>query len=410
MRRGWPPVPRRTARAPAAAALSSSGTGGRFCRTPAAPAPQGRPARSGDRGLVRRRRGRSSCSASRISVVEQPELFGQFRELPTQPADVEERLQRQDQRCDRTHDRRPETHIVPIHATPSGPSTARRGATQRIGLREGRGDHIMSEHSLTSGIFIVRSMHEGVKAKVEQAAIELFAAKGVDGVSIGEIAAAAGVSQGALYRHYPSKEDLAWTLFATAYLRTGAELAEISRPAAAASGRGSARWSRISAPSTTRPGPLPLHADRAARFPAARSHGASAPRSMRSPKTVADAVRAGEIAAVDPLAGGAAILGVILQTAVFHIYGRLEGALSAAGAEPGACRDRGGRGAGAGADRFATLLCRWNLERGSAVARGRPTMLPTARISRGPAAPGARCCAEIPQRQRVVATVLPPAR
>ena len=50
----------------------------------------------------------------------------------------------------------------------------------------------------------------GAKERVERAATELFAAKGIDGVSIAEIAALAGVSQGALYRHYASKEDLAW--------------------------------------------------------------------------------------------------------------------------------------------------------------------------------------------------------
>src|SRR5260370_8020888 len=44
-------------------------------------------------------------------------------------------------------------------------------------------------------------------------------------------------------------------------------------------------------------------------------------------QTVEDAVRAGEVASVNPLAAAAAILGVILQTAVFHIYGRLPGAL-----------------------------------------------------------------------------------
>src|ERR1700693_1800565 len=67
------------------------------------------------------------------------------------------------------------------------------------------------------------------KAEVERGGLELFAAKGVDGVSIGEIASLAGVSQGALYRHYPSKQDLAWGLFSTAYLRTAAELDEIRR-------------------------------------------------------------------------------------------------------------------------------------------------------------------------------------
>src|SRR5882757_6516871 len=64
----------------------------------------------------------------------------------------------------------------------------------------------------------------GVKTRVERAALELFAANGFDGVSIADIATAAGVSQGALYRHYASKEELAWTLFSTAYLRTGEEL------------------------------------------------------------------------------------------------------------------------------------------------------------------------------------------
>src|SRR6185503_2578883 len=76
--------------------------------------------------------------------------------------------------------------------------------------------------SLTTTFSMKRST--GAKVKVERAAIELFAARGVDGVSIGDIAIAAGVSQGALYRHYPSKEDLAWSLFSTAYLRMGGEL------------------------------------------------------------------------------------------------------------------------------------------------------------------------------------------
>src|SRR4051795_6111943 len=65
------------------------------------------------------------------------------------------------------------------------------------------------------------------KERIERAATELFAVKGIDGVSIAEIAAAAGVSQGALYRHYASKEELAWALFSTGYLRTGKELDRI---------------------------------------------------------------------------------------------------------------------------------------------------------------------------------------
>src|SRR6266852_3340881 len=64
----------------------------------------------------------------------------------------------------------------------------------------------------------------GMKTRIKHATLELFATKALDGVSITDIAAAAGVSQGALYRHYASKEELAWTLFSTAYMRTGADL------------------------------------------------------------------------------------------------------------------------------------------------------------------------------------------
>jgi AcrR family transcriptional regulator len=166
-----------------------------------------------------------------------------------------------------------------------------------------------------------------VKAQVERAATELFAARGVDGVSIGEIATLAGVSQGALYRHYPSKEDLAWALFATAYLRTGAELDEIRARERGFRARVGAMAAHFCALYDRDPALF--------RFMLIAQHNLL-PRvglDQRTPvdavaETVGDAVRAGEIAPVDPLAAAAAILGVILQTAVFHIYGRLAGPLS----------------------------------------------------------------------------------
>ena len=167
----------------------------------------------------------------------------------------------------------------------------------------------------------------GARAKVERAAIDLFAARGVDGVTIGEVAARAGVSQGALYRHYPSKEDLAWNLFATAYLRTGAELGDIRRRERDFRTRIGAMVAHFCALYDRDPALF--------RFMLIAQHNLL-PRigpDQRTPvdevaETVADAVRAGEVPSVNPLAGAAATLGVILQTAVFHIYGRLPGALS----------------------------------------------------------------------------------
>jgi AcrR family transcriptional regulator len=49
---------------------------------------------------------------------------------------------------------------------------------------------------------------------IMEAAVTLFVERGIDGTSIKEIAAAADVAEGALYRHFKSKEDLAWSLFA----------------------------------------------------------------------------------------------------------------------------------------------------------------------------------------------------
>jgi AcrR family transcriptional regulator len=51
--------------------------------------------------------------------------------------------------------------------------------------------------------------------KVMQAALHLFVKQGIDGTTIQDIAKAAGVSEGALYRHFKSKDELAWHLFTT---------------------------------------------------------------------------------------------------------------------------------------------------------------------------------------------------
>src|SRR5690606_15965902 len=51
----------------------------------------------------------------------------------------------------------------------------------------------------------------------ERAAVALFAAKGVDATTTKEIAAAVGISEGAIYRHFKSKDDLVWYLFSTNY-------------------------------------------------------------------------------------------------------------------------------------------------------------------------------------------------
>lgn len=54
---------------------------------------------------------------------------------------------------------------------------------------------------------------DGKKGDLLKAGLELFAAKGINGVSVRDIARAAGVSEAALYKHFTGKEDMALYLY-----------------------------------------------------------------------------------------------------------------------------------------------------------------------------------------------------
>jgi AcrR family transcriptional regulator len=182
----------------------------------------------------------------------------------------------------------------------------------------------MSEYSFTRVIYAVRAT--GVRDRAERAAVELFGARGIDGVSIADIAATAGISQGALYRHYRSKDELAVRLFSEAYRRTGAELASIVEITEGFAKRLGAMVAHFCA----------LYDRDAAlfRFLLLAQHNLLSTASRDCApvdaieKAVADATDAGEIASVDKTAAAAAVMGIVLQTALFHIYGRIDGPLS----------------------------------------------------------------------------------
>ena len=75
----------------------------------------------------------------------------------------------------------------------------------------------------------MRTSGEETKARIERAAIAVFSRSGITGASIKEIAKAAGVSQGAMYNHYTSKEELAWELFSRSWGEIGTELRHRAR-------------------------------------------------------------------------------------------------------------------------------------------------------------------------------------
>ena len=65
------------------------------------------------------------------------------------------------------------------------------------------------------------------KKRIDRTALKLFAEKGVRETTIRDIATAAGVAEGTLYRHYASKEELASDLFVENFTALGRELGKI---------------------------------------------------------------------------------------------------------------------------------------------------------------------------------------
>lgn len=69
-------------------------------------------------------------------------------------------------------------------------------------------------------------MRDGTQTRqqIDRAALRLFARKGIKETTIRDIAEAAGIAEGTLYRHYKSKDELSWVLFRDNYAELGRHL------------------------------------------------------------------------------------------------------------------------------------------------------------------------------------------
>ncbi len=164
------------------------------------------------------------------------------------------------------------------------------------------------------------------RARIERAALDLFVLRGVDAATTRDIAAAAGVSEGAIYRHFDGKDELAAAIFLEIHTR----LAALVRQAAAQKADIAAQTRAIVAA---------YCATADADFPLFTFHLLHAHRFMPTPEGVDNPVDAVEDILSNAmarreiprreagLAAGLA-LGVVLQTALQVSYGRLKGPLS----------------------------------------------------------------------------------
>lgn len=167
------------------------------------------------------------------------------------------------------------------------------------------------------------------RGRIEAAALKLFAEKGVEGTSTREIAKAVGVTEGALYRHFASKDELARALFRDRYARFAREIAAIDAGEAPFAHKARRLVAMFYAAFDHDPDGFVYvligqhdHLREVSPDPAENAVAALA-------VLFAGAMARGELPEGDPELTTALALGLVLQPAVFRIYGRLRAPLSA---------------------------------------------------------------------------------
>ncbi|MFQ5563046.1 MAG: TetR/AcrR family transcriptional regulator [Parvularculaceae bacterium] len=164
------------------------------------------------------------------------------------------------------------------------------------------------------------------KANIERAALTLFGARGVDAATTREIAAAAGLSEGALYRHFPSKDALAESLFFDIHVRLTALVREAGRKHAAIDDQARAIVDAYCQTADDDWALFSYHLLTTHRFlpgAPARDNPVAA-----AEEVVETAMTRGEIPDGDARLVTAMALGVVLQPALHKAYGRIEGSLA----------------------------------------------------------------------------------
>jgi len=160
------------------------------------------------------------------------------------------------------------------------------------------------------------------RQRIEDAATRLFVDRGITETSVRDITRAVGISEGALYRHFESKDDLVWQTFEQNYTSFARELQSLAaretgaRQKVAAMIRGFCR----------------AHDSNPTRFNflVFVQHGQLSKLAEDAPTPVTvmravlvRAIEQQEIPDQDPDLATALVLGAVLQPATFAAYGRI---------------------------------------------------------------------------------------
>jgi AcrR family transcriptional regulator len=158
--------------------------------------------------------------------------------------------------------------------------------------------------------------------RIEQASVRLFVEKGVAETTVKDIARAVGLSEGALYRHFESKDELVWKAFERHYVAFGATLQALAAGESTTRGKVAAMIR----------GFCRAHDDNPTlfKFLLFVQHGQlgklapGTPTPVEVMRDVLDkAIAAREIPWQRPDLATALVFGVVLQPVTFAAYGRL---------------------------------------------------------------------------------------
>jgi AcrR family transcriptional regulator len=165
------------------------------------------------------------------------------------------------------------------------------------------------------------------KALIDDTALRLFVEKGVTATTIKDIAGTAGIAEGTIYRHYDSKQELAWELFAKNITELAVNLERCQQKHQALKDKLAAIITLCCSFFDTKPMLFSyLLLDHHGHI---RKMTPEMPSPVRVLKNViAGGMLAGEIPRVDADVKTAMVLGVLIQVAVFRIYGRITQSLS----------------------------------------------------------------------------------
>ena len=157
---------------------------------------------------------------------------------------------------------------------------------------------------------------------IDKTALRLFVEKGVTATTIKDIAGTAGIAEGTIYRHYDSKHELAWELFAKNITELARNLDRCQQKHQALKDKLAAIINLCYSFFDTNPMLFSyLLLDHHGHI---RKMTPDMPSPVRVLKNaIAEGMAAGEIPPADADVKTAMVLGLLIQVAVFKIYGRI---------------------------------------------------------------------------------------